>query len=263
MRKHKNIEVERFSNPIVSSISNQSSEPGTDLITRLPSDYSPPISALGGTEGRVSSSLSCEVHLTVRSKVELSRRSVGLLLENYLIRLTYEGFDLYSYLLVDWMSSYLRGSNDSDEIKIHKERLVIRLSEVVLRSFGKSDLPLGEKFTLLPEVLSTIRDFLDPSGRLFASRRIFWQLEKFLEVRSVLVTSVFEREKNSSTRYSSYCKGYGESSRMGRRKKTAPSFELDGKTEDIKIGSEFSSLLNIQKYLHLNLLEIKLKSKKP
>lgn len=259
MRKHQK-EVKPL--PVVNHFEFPTSEPGTGNLSRLPSDYSPPISALGGTEGRESSSLSCEVHLTVRTKVELSRRSVGLLLENYLIRVSREGFDLYSYLLIDWMSSYLRGSHQSDEIKVDKERLVIRLSEILLLSFGKSDLPLGEKFTVEKEVAEVINSFLDPSGRLFASRRIFWQLEKFLEVRSVLVTSVYEREKNSSTRYSSYCKGYGESSRMGRRKKTAPSFELDGSTEEIKIGSEFSSLLNIQRYLRLNLLEIRLKVKK-
>lgn len=261
MRKHSNRKDENLTTP-VSQISSFESELGTEILTRLPSDYSPPIQTLGGINDRVSSSLSCDVHLTVRTKVELSRRSVGLLLENFLIRLTYEGFDLYSYLLLDWMSSYLRGSSDTDEIKIHKERLVSRLAELVLISFKGSELPLGEKFTLLPEVTSTIRDFLDPSGRLFSSRKIFWQLDKFLEVRSVLVTSIYEREKNSSIRYSSYCKGYGESSRMGRRKKTAPSFELDGKTDEIKIGSEFSSLLNIQKYFQLNLLEIRLKIKK-
>jgi len=248
----------------VSQIDNLSTKTSNEFSPRLPSDYSLPNPIQKEKRAdRVLSTLQLDCHFTVRPKVELSKHSVSLLLENYLLRLTFEGFDTYSYFLVLWMSDYLRGSLDSDEVKVEKDRQVIRLSDLVLLSFRNSDLLLGEKSPLDPEVTLLIKDFLDPNGRRFASRRVFWSLEKFLEVRTVTVESVFEREKGSSVRYSSYCKGYGESSSMGRRKKTPPSFELDGKTEDTRLRtSDISSILNIQKYFRLNILEQKLRLKK-
>jgi len=247
----------------VSQNDNLSTKTSNEFLPRLPSDYSLPIQSKGGKEDRVLSSLSCEVHLTVRPKVELSKKIVSLLLENFLLRVTFENFDLYSYLLIEWMNSYLRGNLDSDEVKFEKERQVIRLSDLTLLSMRNQEIPLGEKFPLNLEVQELIKEFLDPSGRKYSSRKIYYAFEKFLEVRAVPVSSIFEREKGTSIRYSSYCKGYGESSRMGRRKKTPPSFELDGITEDTRLRtSDISSLLNIQKYFRLNILEQKLRMKK-
>jgi hypothetical protein len=183
---------------------------------------------------------------------------VSLLLEAYLIRLVREGWDLSSYLVLEWMNGYLRGSKDPYELKEEKERLVIRLSDILLQSVRNQPTLLDSKQTIDSDVTYWITTLLDPTGRKYASRKIHYHLEKFLEVRAVPVSSIYEREGHS-VRYSSYCKGYGESSRMGRRQKTRTSFELDGK-EPSRQGEIPLSTLEI--YFHLNLLEEKLRLKR-
>jgi hypothetical protein len=66
-----------------------------------------------------------------------------------------------------------------------------------------------------------------PNKRTYFSRKASFQLNKFLQVQIVPIDTLIERSKGN-VRYSSYCKGYGESSHMGRRQKTRTSAELDG-----------------------------------
>lgn len=254
MRKHQR----RKTSSVLNQIDNLSTQRSNQSSARLPSVYSPPNLNNKEKVGRVTSSIELEVHLTVRPLVELSRRKVSLLLENYLYRVTLEGIDLEGYLYIEWMNNYLRGNRDPYELKEEKERLVIRLSDLLLRSCRENWTTLGERSPVDKEVTYWIHNLLDPTGRKFSSRKIYYQLEKFLEFRTVPVSSVFEREGNS-IRYSSYCKGYGESRRMGRRQKTRPSFELDGK-ETSKPGEVSLEFISI--YFSLNLLEEKLKMKR-
>lgn len=182
----------------------------------------------------------------------------GLLLENYLYRVTLEGFDLKAYIYIEWMNSYLRGSILPEELKEEKERIVVRLSDLLLESFSGKEILIDDYSPVDRDVVFWIRELLDPTGRKFSSRKIYYQLEKFLSLRAVPVTSIYERDAHS-VRYSSYCKGYGESSRMGRRQKTKFSYELDGR-EPAKQGEISLDRLGI--YFSLNLLELKLKMKR-
>jgi len=127
---------------------------------------------------------------------------------------------------------------------------------MILLSSQNSWLNLGIREKLNKNLLSFLEETdLLPSSREVNSRIEYWQPEKFLEVRSVRLDVFMERERNS-IRYTSYCKGYGESSSMGRRQRTKPSAELDG--EEIE-KPEVVILSELQNLLFLNLLEIKRK----
>ena len=80
------------------------------------------------------------------------------------------------------------------------------------------------------------------SDRKYQSRRKIYNLEKFLLVKIEDVNSVFERSSNS-VRYSSYCKGYGESGRSVRKQRTRYSFELDRDDHEVE-PEEFYSFGN-------------------
>jgi hypothetical protein len=69
------------------------------------------------------------------------------------------------------------------------------------------------------------------------------------------VDTIIDRTGNTE-RYSSYCKGYGESHPSAHNQKTKTSFELDG--GDLKDPEDFS-LKEIQRLLLLNQLEIRTK----
>jgi len=78
--------------------------------------------------------------------------------------------------------------------------------------------------------------------RKYQARRLIYNLEKFLLVKIEDVNSVFERSSNT-VRYSSYCKGYGESGRSVRKQRTRYSFELDRDDHEVE-PEEFYSFGN-------------------
>jgi len=77
--------------------------------------------------------------------------------------------------------------------------------------------------------------------------------EIWLTIKTVDVDEIIERTGNTE-RYSSYCKGYGESHPSAHYKKTGPSAELDG--ESTEIPKEIS-LQELQKLLCLTQLNLK------
>lgn len=85
-----------------------------------------------------------------------------------------------------------------------------------------------------------------------------WRPERFLEVKAVLV-DVFMNRSGSSSRYSSYTKGYGESHRSPRRQKTPVSYELDGE-ETVSV--DHIDLSELPFLLYLNVLEVRRKFRK-
>jgi len=223
---------------------------------RLPSDYSPPTQPVWGVKERSLSQFQSDYQLTVRPKVDLSRYQMSMLLEIKCFEVVEFGIDFVSWLTIEYLFSRLLGSRKVWDIREKSERRVLTLSNMILLSTQNSWMNLGEREDLNKDLLAYLKDStLLPSEREVNSRIAYWQPEKFLEVRSVRLDVFLEREMKS-IRYSSYCKGYGESSSMGRRQKTKPSFELDG--EEIE-KPEVVILSELQDLLFLNLLEIKRK----
>lgn len=224
---------------------------------RLPSDYSPPNPVVRGVQEPKISQFNFDYQLTVRPKVELSRYRISMLLEIVTYECVKYGVGFTSWLTLEWLFSSLIGSHRVWEIRDINERRVLLAAELVLLTTQNQWLSLDEKETLPSEIREyLLNNRLLCSERTFNSRFEFWRPEKFLEVRAVRMDVFMERESNS-VRYSSYTKGYGESSRMGRRQKTRNSAELDG--EDDERPEVVLTLSEIQNLFYLNLIEIKRK----
>lgn len=198
----------------------------TESSARLPSDYSLPTLTVEGTSA-YTSIRSYECQLTIRTKVELSRQQVCLLASVSLYEVSSFGMMVSDWILLEWMYSYLLGTKQQPlERNDPKERELLLLLKIVLLS--GSWLGLEDKKQLPKDVQQLIfSSKWVPTSRTYQSRKQTYRLEKFLEVRIVPLDLFLERS-NGTKRYSSYCKGYGESNRMGRRQKTRSSAELDG-----------------------------------
>lgn len=221
---------------------------------RLPSDYSPPTPKVRGVNDREKLSNLIDYQLTVRPKVDLTRYHMSMLLELECWKASKNGIDLTSWLIIEYLWERLLGSNKVWEIRDPNERRVLTLANMVLLSSQNTWLTLGESTQLSESLLTYLKETeLLPSDRTIHSRLDYWRNEKFLEVRAVRLDVFMERE-SESVRYSSYCKGYGESSSKGRRQKTRPSAELDG--EEVR-PEVVLTLKEIPNLLYLNLLEIK------
>lgn len=202
-------------------------------------------------------SISTEYQLTVRSRMKLTRRQIGLLLEDCNYRAVCFGVNLGLYLTMEHLSYQLIGQKSSNlEIKDSKERRVVSVTQIILQSLGQTNL-LIEEDVQIPEVIRTeiIQRQLIVSSRVFGSRHQLWNPEGFIRILAVPLNIQFDRVKGTSERYSSYCKGYGESHPSAHYKKTKPSSELDGETED----RNYLSLKDISELLVLVQLETRAK----
>lgn len=228
---------------------------GTEFYARLPSDYSPPNLKVRGVPERENLSNLIDYQLTVRPKVDLTRYQMTMLLELNCWSVCQRGVTLEDWLTIEYLWERLLGSSTKVwEIRDPIERRVLTLANMVLLSTQNTWMTLGESTRINESLLNYLSDSnLLPSDRTIHSRLDYWKNEKFLEVRAVRLDVFLERESNS-IRYSSYCKGYGESSSMGRRHKTRPSAELDGEDARPEVLIELSELQNL---LYLNLLELK------
>jgi hypothetical protein len=223
---------------------------------RLPSDYSPPIQKVRGVNDREQLSNLIDYQLTVRPKVDLTRYQMSMLLELNCFLVTKIGIDLTGWITIEFLWNRLLGSNKVWEIRDQNERRVLTLANMILLSSQNSWMTLGERTEINKSLLTYLEETeILPRERTVQSRLDYWKNEKFLEVRAVRLDVFMERE-SQSIRYSSYCKGYGESSSMGRRQKTRPSPELDGDEERPEV---ILSLREIPNLLFLNLLELRKK----
>jgi len=172
-------------------------------------------------------SLSIESHITIFAKVELSRKRVSLLLEQEIVRVSSEGFSLLDYFCFEWMLNYLIGSSSLHEVNGKKMSTAVYAGHLILLAFRDNWEFLYKKNSIHPLLKEFIEEKLGKySDRKYQGRNSLYQLDKFLLVKIENVNSVFERSQNS-VRYSSYCKGYGESGRSVRKQKTRHSYELD------------------------------------
>lgn len=222
MRKRKNRKV----NSSPSTIPPFNPQEGNESSARLPWDYSQPTLKVKNISA-FESTLSFECQVTIRAKVELSRHQVCILSGVTLFDVAHQGLKISDWILLEWLYSYLLGSKKEPlERNDPKERELALLLKIVLIS--GTWMGLEEKKELPRDIQELIfSSKWVPSLRTYNSWKQNYVLDKFLEVQIVPLELVMERSKGTK-RYSSYCKGYGESSRMGRRQKTRPSAELDG-----------------------------------
>lgn len=233
---------------------------GSESSARLPSDYSPPTLLIEGSE-EYYRAISFDVQVTVRSKVDFTRKQLCMLSGLALSDVAEKGLSLSDWMVLEWLYSNLLGNKQSPyDRKDNKEFELSLLLKVVLLS--GTWMGLEDKCQLPQDVQELILNSrFVPKGRTKSSWKQRWNIAKFLEIRAVPLDVLLERSKNTS-RYSSYCKGYGESSRLGRRQKTRPSAELDGEPVDLEKDKMMNlDLQRISQILSAVLLEIKYSKK--
>lgn len=186
--------------------------------------------------------------MTIRSKVQFTRKQLCMLSGIALSEVAENGLTISDWIVLEWLYSTLLGNKLTPfERKDRKEFELSLLLKIVLQSGTWMDF---EEKKELPEDVRTLilSSKLVPSGRVKASWQTHWKIENYIEFRFVPLDLLLERSKDTSP-YSSYCKGYGESSRMGRRQKTRPSMELDGEDVDLEkdktMSLDFSNLTHI------------------
>jgi len=211
-------------------------------------------------------SIPSDVHLTVRtSNKSLTRKHFRLITEVLLYEILIDGLDLYRYLMMVHLYQNLLGqkpspfdisSNNPNELRL------CLLMEVIMKDVSDKDFVPGEisgKVVLSDSLRNRIiEENLLMSYRTYMSRKVHWRPEAWLLIRPVFVDTLYERNGNSE-RYSSYCKGYGESHPSAHYKKSKPSAELDG--EDPQIPEDFS-LQDLRILLILNQLNLRQKKER-
>jgi len=236
---------------------NQMSSPIVQRDPVFPPDTTAPLSPSLGRKRKsrienLTYNLSIESHITIRPRVELSRKRISLLLEQEIVRVNSEGMNLLDYFMLEWCMNYLVGSSLIHEIKFEKMSTAVLAAHTILTQYSENWNLLFQRTSLHPDLSSLLEQIFGKySDRKYQGRKQIYQLDKFLEVRIENVDSVFERSQNS-IRYSSYCKGYGESGRSVRRQKTRYSFELDRDDNEIvtpeekdPFGIAFRNLLDL------------------
>jgi sRNA-binding regulator protein Hfq len=205
---------------------------------------------------------SIESHITIFAKVELSRKRVSLLLEQEILRVNSQGFNLLDYFAFEWMLNYLVGSQKIYYVNGEKLSTTVFVAYIILLDYRKNENLLYDRTPLSQDVREEIeRIFGKLSDRKYQGRNSLYQLEKFLLFKIENVDSKFERGQNS-VRYSSYCKGYGESGRSARKQRTRYSYELD-RDDTEQLPEEFySHWKNIHYQEDLFYLEQKLRKER-
>lgn len=234
---------------------------GNEPSARLPWDYSPPTLKVEGVD-KYHLIHSMDVNLTIQLKVkEFTRKQATLLAGQALYEVLTEGLTLGDWMVLEFLYSYLLGQKqDPINLKNSKELELSLLLKVVLLS--GTWIGLEGKVKLPKDVQALIESTKwVPNKRTYQSRKDQFRLSKFLYVRIVPVDFLIERSKDT-IRYSSYCKGYGESSHMGRRQKTRPSPELDGESVELETDLEIPEMFKVFNQIQdLILKEIKYSSR--
>jgi hypothetical protein len=148
----------------------------------------------GETKIEKTFSLSIESHITIRPKVELSKKRISLLLEQEILRISSEGFNLIDYFGLEWMLNYLVGTSPFDLVKGKKMSTVSYCAKLILFSYRNNWNLLYKRVPIHSKILSFIEEtFGFISDFKYQGRRPIYSKEKFLEVRIEDVNSIFER----------------------------------------------------------------------
>jgi len=149
------------------------------------------------------------------------------------------------------LSLRISGGKRENEISDGRIRQTVSVSQIILRELHDSELSLysGDFVQLRDEIKVLIVPYL-MSKRTYGSRYRHWRPEKWIKIKAVPVAVLYDRTSQSTERYSGYTKGYGESHGNAHRKKTKPSFELDGL--DVPDRAERNLLLRMTDQIHQN-----------
>jgi hypothetical protein len=174
-----------------------------------------------------------EFQMTITTKVErLSAKQASMLATVVLMDVLEQGVDITGYLLLEYLYSFLSRNQEVLKITIEKHRRIALILELFLNVVRGTWFSMSERVLLGEQTVKwfTNLDWL-PTVRTLASWKNYWQVEKFFQVRIVPLEHLMERS-GYSTRYSSYCKGYGDGGHISRVKKTPYDSELDGDGTD-------------------------------
>lgn len=191
------------------------------------------------------------LHWTVRTKVTtMTDRTCAILLKILVYEQLALGIDFTGYLAVEYLVARLmRGNLEPMDIRDEKDRQAVLLGTLILASVRGTWVNMQERLKLPPAVVQEIGNsgWL-PTRRTFESWKQYHQPRTFLEILTVPLETYNERA-NIGSRYSSYCKGYGNGGHVSRIKKTRYDSETDGESTD-RDPPDFN-LLEIEQYCQL------------
>lgn len=199
---------------------------------------------------RLDEFISTEYHLTATiPNKSLSVRDLSLLLDVLNYQIVVHQLNFSMLLACTELLLRLTGGRYVNEISDAKIRKTVMVSWIIVKEFQKQSLSLyhGETAQLRPEIVELLKPYL-MSKRTYMSRYRLWRPEYFIKIVAVPVSILYERTSSNSIRYSGYTKGYGESHGNAHRKKTKPSFELDG--EDVPDREERNLILRMTDQQH-------------
>lgn len=198
------------------------------------------------------------VYLTVRAKINLSKRQLCLISGVLLSQVCLEGANLNDIILAEYLLTRILGQKTDPRYLKDRREIEISLSLQSL-IFGTRDLTLENEKKEIPQDIKVLIQSSQyvPNRRTTGSWKEKYSLGRFFQVRTVLIDYLLERTSNTLP-YDSYCKGYGESHPSNHKRKTRPSPELDGEVVDVdKEGSITIPLLTAKYYIHYQELEMK------
>jgi len=208
--------------------------------------------AVAIVRGADKSSFSTSFHWTVRLKVtEMNDRTTSILLKVLVAEQLARGIDFTGYIAVEYLCARLqRGKASPEDIYEEKDRQALLLGTLILASVRGTWQNLQER---IPVPLEVVRDILAtgwlPSVRTLKSWKEYHQPRRFLEILTVPMEDFIENWDRVGSRYSSYCKGYGNGGHLSRTKKTRYDSETDGESTDREPPS--INLLEIEQYNQL------------
>jgi hypothetical protein len=164
----------------------------------------------------------------------MTSRTAAILLKVWIIEVFRTGISLTDYLGMEYLISYVLG-NKQDPLELYdeKDRQAVLLAILLVTSVRGTWMDLGSQ--PLPVSTSVQKEILElgwlPDKRTYMSWKQFHLPWKFLEVLAVPLDTYDERDQ-STTRYNSYTKHYGNGGHISRTLKTPYDSELDGESTD-------------------------------
>jgi len=194
-----------------------------------------PTLVVGIVRGADQSHFSTSFHWTVRLKVtEMNDKTAAILLKCLVAEQLALGIDFTGYLSVEFLVARLmRGKLDPLDIRDEKDRQAVLLGTLILASVRGTWINMQDRLRVSEKVIGEIlATGWMPSLRTLRSWQQYHRPRTFLEILTVPMEDYIEDWGRSGTRYSSYCKGYGNGGHISRTKKTRYDSELDGESTD-------------------------------
>lgn len=193
--------------------------------------------------------------MTIHTKVsDFSSKQASMLLMVCNVEALSKGIDMTLYLSMEFLYAWLTKSSSirPEEIKEERHRQSCLLADLILSTFRGEWIGLGDRIQISDREVreSVIASGWLPTKQTYNSWKQVWTPDRWLEVRIVPLNLETNRRIGFSEPYSSYCKGYGESSSRGP-KKTPYDSELDGAEYKDTEPPEFN-LLEVQAYQRIH-----------